>query len=137
MHGFSSAGGNSTELNLSNVLRFANYNSYILGQKEEVLMVKLVAMFKKPADTSSFDDHYEKIHIPLVRKMPGLRRLETSKVTGAPMSVPAFYRMAEMYFDDQQSLQESIMSPDGMAAAKDLLSFAKEVVQMFFADVAE
>ena len=100
-------------------------------------MVKLVAMFKKPADTSSFDDHYEKIHIPLVRKMPGLRRLETSKVTGAPMSVPAFYRMAEMYFDDQQSLQESIMSPDGMAAAKDLLSFAKEVVQMFFADVTE
>jgi hypothetical protein len=42
-----------------------------------------------------------------------------------------------MYFDDQESLQDSIMSPPGMAAAKDLMTFARDVVQMFFADVSE
>jgi uncharacterized protein (TIGR02118 family) len=100
-------------------------------------MVKLVALFKKPVDTASFDEHYESIHIPLVRKMPGMKKIEISRVTGAPMSTPQFYRMAEMYFDDQAALNKAIMSPEGMAAAKDLLGFAKDLVQMFFAEVKE
>ncbi len=58
-------------------------------------MVKLVAMFKEPADAISFEEHYEAVHLPLVRKMPGVRRIEVSRVTGAPMSKPQFYRMAE------------------------------------------
>jgi uncharacterized protein (TIGR02118 family) len=99
-------------------------------------MVKLVALFKKPADTNSFEEHYINTHIPLIEKMPGMKRLETAKVTGAPMTVPQFYRMAEMYFENQQALNAAMMSPEGVAAAKDLMSFAKDVVQMFFADVA-
>jgi uncharacterized protein (TIGR02118 family) len=100
-------------------------------------MVKLVAMFKKPADTESFDEHYESVHLPLVRKMPGMKRMEVSRVTGAPMSAPQFYRMAEMYFDNQAALNKAVMSPEGMAAAKDLMGFAKDVVQMFYAEVKE
>lgn len=98
-------------------------------------MVKLVALFKRPADTASFDDHFENIHIPLVSKMPGIKRLEVARVTGAPMSAPQFYRMAEMYFDDQQALNSAIMSPEGMAAARDIMGFAKDVIQMFYAEV--
>lgn len=100
-------------------------------------MVKLVAVFKKPVDIESFEQHYESVHIPLIRKMPGMQRIELSRVTGTPMTVPAFYRMAEMYFEDQASMNKAIMSPDGMAAAKDLMGFAKEIVQMFFAEVSE
>ncbi len=100
-------------------------------------MVKLVALFKKPADTAAFDDHYENVHLALVSKMPGMKRLEVSRVTGAPMSAPQYYRMAEMYFSDQQALNSAIMSPEGMAAAKDLLGFAKDVVEMFYAEVKE
>ncbi len=100
-------------------------------------MVKLVAIFKKPADTSAFEDHYRNVHLGLVRKMPGLKRLELSTVTGAPVSTPQYYRMAEMYFDDQTSLTKAIMSREGMAAAKDLMGFAKDVVQMFYAEISE
>ncbi len=100
-------------------------------------MVKLVAMFKRPADTASFDEHYEAVHIPLVRKMPGMKRIEISRVTGAPMSAPQYYRMTEMYFDNQDALNKAIMSPEGTAAAKDLMGFAREVVQMFYAEVSE
>lgn len=100
-------------------------------------MVKLVAMFRKPADTETFEEHYETVHIPLVRKMPGMKRIELSKVTGAPMATPQYYRMAEMFFENQQDLNKAIMSPEGIAAAKDLMGFAKDVVQMFFAEVKE
>ena len=100
-------------------------------------MVKLVALFKKPPDTVSFEEHYENIHIPLIRKTPGMKRLEISKVTGAPMTSPQYYRVAEMYFENQKEMNAAMMSPEGIAAAKDLLSFAKDFVQMFFADIEE
>ncbi len=100
-------------------------------------MVKLVALFKKPSDTKTFEEHYDNIHIPLVGKMPGMRRLETSLITGAPMSTTEFYRMAEMYFDDQRALNTAMMSVEGMSAAKDLMTFAKGLAQLFFAEVKE
>ncbi len=100
-------------------------------------MVKLVAIFKKPADTSAFEDHYRNVHLGLVRKMPGLKRLELSEITGAPVSTTQYYRMAEMYFDDQTSLNKAIMSREGVAAAKDLMGFAKDVVQMFYAEISQ
>ena len=39
-------------------------------------MVKLVALYKKPADVSAFETHYKEIHTPLTKKMPGLKKLE-------------------------------------------------------------
>ncbi len=100
-------------------------------------MVKLVALFKKPSDVSSFEEHYEKVHLPLISRMPGMKRIELSKVSGAPMSQPQFYRMAEMYFENQSALNSAIISLEGMAAAKDLMGFARDTVQLFFAEVNE
>ncbi|HUI29572.1 MAG TPA: EthD family reductase [Candidatus Acidoferrales bacterium] len=100
-------------------------------------MVKLVALFKKPPNANSFEEHYQNVHIPLIKVMPGIKKIELSKITGAPMSQSQFYRMAEMYFENQQALNASMMSSEGITAAKDLMSFAKDVVQMFFAEVED
>ena len=45
-------------------------------------MVKLVALYRKPNDVGTFETHYKEIHTPLVRKMPGLKRLEVSRFAG-------------------------------------------------------
>ena len=100
-------------------------------------MVKLVAMFKTPDDIQKFDSHYNEIHAPLVKKWPGLRRLEVSKITGAPIGEPKHYLIAEMYFDNQDVMQNAIRSPEGKAAAKDLMEFAGSLVTMFYAVVKE
>jgi uncharacterized protein (TIGR02118 family) len=73
-------------------------------------MVKLVALYKKPAETEEFDKHYNDIHIPLVKKYPGLRRLEVTRITGAPIGDTKFYAMAEMYFDSRQALDAALAS---------------------------
>ena len=44
-------------------------------------MVKLIALYKKPDNVSAFDKHYAEVHTPLVKKLPGLRQLELSKIT--------------------------------------------------------
>jgi uncharacterized protein (TIGR02118 family) len=44
-------------------------------------MVKLVALYRKPADGEVFEQAYFETHIPLLKKIPGLRRVE---ITGLP-----------------------------------------------------
>ncbi len=100
-------------------------------------MVKLVAMYKTPDDTAAFDTHYKDVHTPIVKRWPGLRKLEVSRITGAPIGEPRHHLMAEMYFDDEESMQKALASPDGKAAAKDVMEFAGKLVTMFYAEVEE
>lgn len=101
-------------------------------------MVKLVALYRKPADVAAFEQHYTEVHTPLVKKWPGLRRLEVSRTFGAPPGTePQFYLIAEMYFDSKEAMYAALGSPEGKAAAKDVMSFAKDIVHMMFMNVAE
>lgn len=100
-------------------------------------MVKLIALYRKPADVQEFDKHYKEIHTQLVLKMPGLRKLEITRITGAPMGDSKYHLMAEMYFDSMDALDAANASPEGKAAARDLMSFAADVVTLFFGEVKE
>lgn len=102
-------------------------------------MVKLIALYKAPDNPAEFDQHFSEVHTPLVKKMPGLRKLEAAKITGAlptGRDEARHYLIAEMYFDSQDSLNASMASPEGKAAARDLMSFAGNIVTMFFAEVS-
>lgn len=98
-------------------------------------MVKLIALYKAPENQQEFDQHYNEVHTPLVKKMPGLRKLEAAKITGAPIGETKHYLIAEMYFDSQDALNAAMASPDGKAAARDLMGFAGNLVTMFYAEV--
>jgi len=98
-------------------------------------LVKFIALYKKPADVEAFEKHYTEIHAPLAKKMPGLKRFELSRMTGAPGGEAKFYMMAELYFDDKDAMFASLGSDEGKAAAKDVMGFAGDIVQMMFADV--
>jgi uncharacterized protein (TIGR02118 family) len=100
-------------------------------------MIKLIALYKTPNDTAAFDAHYEHVHTPLVKKIPGLRKLEVARITGAPIGEPQHYLIAEMYFDNQDSMQRSLATPEGKATARDLVSFAGSIVTMFYAEIKE
>lgn len=100
-------------------------------------MVKLVALYRRPEDADAFERHYWEVHLPLASKMPGLRRVEVSRVTGSPGGEAPYYLMAEMYFDDRAALDAALSSPEGRAAGKDLMSFAGKLVTLYTAEVVE
>ena len=100
-------------------------------------MVKLIALFRKPDNIESFDTHYLQVHIPLIEKMPGLKKLEVTRITGAPIGDTKFHMMAEMYFDNQDSMNVATASREGKAAAKDLMAFAANLVTMFHGETKE
>lgn len=99
-------------------------------------MVKLVVLYKKPADVAAFEKHYTEIHAPLAKKMPGLRKMEVCRFTGSPGGEAKFYLMAEMSFDDKAAMLAALGSPEGKAAGKDVMSFAGDLIHMMFADVS-
>ncbi len=98
-------------------------------------MVKLIALYTRPENAEAFDRHYREVHTPLVRKMPGLRRLEVSRISGSPMGEPRYYLMAEMYFDDADALAAALDSDEGRAAGRDLMGFAAGCVHLMTAEV--
>ena len=100
-------------------------------------MVKLVALYKKPSDVDAFETHYREIHSPLARKMPGLKKLEVSHMTGSPGGDPKFHMMAELYFDSMNDMMAALGSEEGKAAAKDVMSFAGDIIHMMFAKIDE
>jgi uncharacterized protein (TIGR02118 family) len=57
--------------------------------------------------------------------MNGVARLELTKLVGTPDgSTPAFYRMAELYFSDEEQMKTTMGSPEGQATATDIANFA-------------
>ena len=42
-------------------------------------MAEIVVMYKTPKDPAAFDKHYAETHIPLAKKMPGLRKFQVSQ----------------------------------------------------------
>lgn len=98
-------------------------------------MVKLVVLYNRPDDPDDFDAHYRDVHVPLVHKIPNLRRFEASKVLGTPDgSAPPFYFMAELWFDDAETLQASMASPEGEAAGADVQTFASGGASVMIAE---
>jgi uncharacterized protein (TIGR02118 family) len=99
-------------------------------------MVKLVVAYGQPEDPAAFDEHYAGTHIPLVEKIPNLRRFESGKVLGAPDgSAPPFYYLAELSFDDAEQLQAAMGSPEGQAAGADVETFASGGATLMIAQV--
>ena len=97
-------------------------------------MAKLIALYRKPEDVQAFDRAYFEIHIPLVRKIPGLQRVQISRVTGAPRGEPELYLITEMYFADGAAMDQAMSSPENIEAGKTLMRFARGLVSFVYAE---
>lgn len=98
-------------------------------------MVKLVALYKTPEDKEVFDKHYFDVHMPLVAKIPGLVKSEVSKLKALPGTESGYYMITEMYYNDMDSFNAAMASPEGKASAKDLMGFAKNTVEFYIGKV--
>lgn len=76
--------------------------------------VKLVVMYPRPKDIDAFEKLYQKEHVPMaVEKLKGKTKFVATKVTGAPMGTPPFYRIAEVHFPSMDALTACAMSDGG------------------------
>jgi uncharacterized protein (TIGR02118 family) len=96
------------------------------------IMARLVVMYKTPRDAAAFDKHYFDRHVPLAKKIPGLRKYE---VNNGPVATPAgpsgIHLVAILHFDDMAAIQNAFASAEGQAAAVDVQTFATGGADMY------
>jgi uncharacterized protein (TIGR02118 family) len=80
---------------------------------------RFLILWGTPQDPDFFERHYREIHVPLVKKLPGVRRYTFSRDT-TPVRGDLYYRIAEVDFDDLGALRQAFASPEGRAAASDV-----------------
>lgn len=101
-------------------------------------MARMIAMYRKPADEAAFDSYYFGTHVPIAKKIPGLRSYEVNRGgIGTPAGPSDFHLIAILTFDGMADIQAGLGSPEGQAAAADLGNFAQAGVELLFFDSKE
>ncbi|MCB2006160.1 MAG: EthD family reductase [Burkholderiaceae bacterium] len=100
-------------------------------------MAKLYAIYQQPADPAAFDTYYYGTHVPLAKKIPGLRDYEVTRGDVMGMAGKhAVYLIATLSFDSMAAIAEAMASPEGRATAADLANFASAGVDVMMGDTA-
>ncbi|OAF07802.1 ethD like-protein [Bradyrhizobium centrolobii] len=101
-------------------------------------MAELVVLYKTPKDAAAFDKYYAETHIPLAKKLPGLKKYAISKgPVGTPAGPSQFHLIAILTFDSVGDIQKAFGTPEGKAAAADVPKFASGGVEMQIFDTKE
>ena len=83
-------------------------------------MAQLVVLYKTPKDVDAFDEHYLETHVPLAKKIPGLRKYEISQGTVMTPAGPSdVHLVATLHFDTMAAILKAFASAEGQAAAAD------------------
>jgi uncharacterized protein (TIGR02118 family) len=88
-------------------------------------MADVVVLYKTPKDAAAFDKYYVENHIPLAKKMPGLKKYQVSQgPVASPAGPSGVHLVATLTFDSMAAIQKAFGSPEGQAAAGDVAKFA-------------
>ena len=103
-------------------------------------MARMVVVWKTPKDVAVFDRHYVETHIPLAKKLPGLRKYEVSHgpiVT--PHGASDVHLVATLHFDSLAAIKQAFASPNGQLCAEDRRNLSDDPAdfQMFLFDDRE
>jgi uncharacterized protein (TIGR02118 family) len=87
-------------------------------------MAQVLVLYNAPTDPVAFQSYYEKTHIPLAKKIPGLKSYTVSDGAVQGLAGNAAYLVAILTFDSMADLQAALGSPEGQATAADVQNFA-------------
>jgi len=85
--------------------------------------MRLVALYKEPADKAAFDEKYFGTHLPLIEKVPQIQKTEIVRAKRTVVG-DRFYLMATMHFENEEALKACMKSPEMRAAGENLEGFA-------------
>ena len=99
-------------------------------------MIQVTTLYNHPQDPTAFDEHYQTVHIPLVKKLLGIKGFTTAKPTSLnPNESSPYYLITNLYFEDMGTLQTALQSPEGQAMVSDIPNFATGGVSLLAGEV--
>lgn len=103
-------------------------------------MARMIVIYAPPADPAAFDKHYFNVHIPLAKKLPGMRKYVVS--TGPVVALAGSketYLVGTLHFDSLEAIKAAFATEVGKQCAADrrILQPDDAKVQMFLLDDRE
>ena len=101
-------------------------------------MAQVIVTYKTPKDPAAFDRYYAETHIPLAKKMPGLRKYQISQgPVGSPAGASGIHLVAILTFDNMAAVGAAFGSAEGKATAGDVANFATGGADIAFFDTRD
>lgn len=89
-------------------------------------MATLLVLFRTPQDPEAFENHYLNVHLPLARRLPGLRSFRVDRAAPNGPDAAGYHFVAQLEFANMTDLRDALRSPEGQAAGNDLARFAAD-----------
>lgn len=97
-----------------------------------------MVLYGHPQDPKAFDKYYDEIHVPIARKMKGLKKWTIGKVLGTPEGGPSpYYYIADLYAESREAMEAILASPEGQAAVEDVPKFASGGVTFIYTEIED
>ena len=88
-------------------------------------MTRLTVLYGHPEDPAVCDRYYREVHLPLAKKMKGLKGWTIGKCQSAtPGEDPPYYLIVGLYAESREAMEAILNSPEGQAAVADVPKFA-------------
>jgi uncharacterized protein (TIGR02118 family) len=88
-------------------------------------MIRLTVLYGHPDDPEEFQRYYREVHIPLARKMKGLKGWTIGLCEAAQRGEkPPYYMIVGLYAESRQAMEDILASPEGQATVADVPNFA-------------
>ncbi len=98
-------------------------------------MHRLTVLYGHPEDPVEFDRYYREVHIPIARKMKGLKGWTIGKCQPAePGTQVPYYMIVGLYAETSEEMQAILASPEGQATINDVPNFATGGVTLMYND---
>ena len=98
---------------------------------------KIIVLFGMPQDPQLFDELYWKEHVPIAKKMPGLKKYTVHKVAPPPGKAPPYYQIVEMEFENMDALKKATKSAESQESTKHASRIATGGLTFLFVDSKE
>lgn len=87
--------------------------------------VKISVLFGQPKSAAEFERHYAAVHMPMLRAVAGIQRIElATPVALEPGVAPPFYRITEMWFASMAQMDAVTGTPAWQQIVADVPKFA-------------
>lgn len=101
-------------------------------------MVRLLVLYGQPKDPAAFDKYYREVHIPIARRMKGLKKWTVGRVTGTADDQPSpYYYLADLYMESREDFDKLLSSPEGRAAVADVPNYATGGATFLYTEIEE
>jgi uncharacterized protein (TIGR02118 family) len=94
-------------------------------------MHRLLVLYNEPKNPADFRKYYVETHVPLARKLSGVKAISYSfDVKPLDAGKPPYFCVFEADFESEASLMSALGSKEGQAVAGDVSNFATGGVTM-------